>query len=265
MAFYCSMTGFILEAAEETTTAEGVEVYQVKAINKSCDPPILMSIMADKGSPQGDMLNGVSKLVAKKEAARVLVSGIMQPIAAIKSDETKEITKKPKVIVYAGAVRRIRADLKLEPEQAIVFGSGYARVQESRDDTTKRKPELYVSGSTESLKDAGEYSQGLQIIGDPATKTDVKCLEVDDGREVYMMANLFRSAGEYMGTIYDKLKARATMLQETDRVRSKGGKAGKTASMNTQLSSTFESSESTAEVMSADELCQQAAVSLADF
>ena len=264
MAFYTSITAYIANKAEKKTNADGIEIVEVQALNKSCDPPILMRIQADADSEHGKFINALSQDAATK-SPRVLVTGIVQVVSAVKNDETKEITKPPKLIVYAGTARRVRNDMKIEPPQAIIFGNGYARVQESRE-SNKRKPELYVSGSTESLVEEGAYSEGLQLLGDSSTKTDVVCLEIDDSREVYFMANLFRSAGEYMDVKYDKLKARATFLQETDRVRSKGGgKKGKTVSMSSQMSDSFETAESTAEVMTADELCKQAAVSLADF
>ena len=264
MAFYTSITAFIATKAEKKTNADGVDIVEVKAVNKSCDPPILMRIQADAESPQGKLINALSQ-DAETKAPRILATGIVQVISATKNDETKEITMPPKLIIYAGSVRRVRNDMKIEPPQAIVFGSGFARVQESRE-SSQRKPELYVSCSTEKLDQEGEYSEGLQIIGDASTKTDATCLEIDDGREVYFMANLYRYAGEYKGSHYDKQKARATFIQETDRVRSKGrSKPGAAVSMSSQLGDTFETAESTAEVMSAADLLDQASVSLASF
>jgi hypothetical protein len=196
----------------------------------------------------------------------VLVSGIFQPVLAMKNDETKAITKPPKVIVYVGAARRLRADSKVDPEQAIVFGSGFSTALTDYEDKTKRKPELMVSSGTESLTDAGTYCSQLQVLGDSSTKTDETCLNIDDGREVYFMANLFRSKGEMKEIQYDKLKVIATFMQETDRVRSrKGGGRPKPVAMDSQLSDSFEETESKASVMSSDALCQQASVALSDF
>ena len=167
MAFYTSITGFIAGPATKKTNPDGVEVFEVQALNKSCDPPILMRIQADAASEHGKTLNALAK-DAQKTSARILATGPVEFVSAQKNDETKEITKPPKIVVYAGTIRRVRNDMKLEPPQAIVFGNGFARVQESRE-SNQRKPELYVSNSAESLTNQGEYSEGLQIIGDPAS------------------------------------------------------------------------------------------------
>ena len=266
MAFYTSISASIVAPATESKTAEGVDVYEIKGINAATSPGIPVVMHVDRSSDNGKFLKSLSEKTKDGTSVRVLVSGIMQPVLAMKNDETKEITKPPKVIVYVGAARRLRADSKVDPEQAIVFGSGFCTALTDYEDKTKRKPELMISSGTESLTEAGTYCSQLQVLGDSSTKTDEFCLNVDDGREVYFMANLFRSKGEMKDIQYDKLKVIATFAQETDRVRSrKGGGRPKPVAMDSQLSDSFEESESEAQVMSSDALCQQAAVALSDF
>lgn len=266
MAFYTTLSASIIAPATETTTSENVDVFEIKGINAATQPGIPVVMQVDRKSEQGKFLKKLSDKTKDGESIRVLVTGIMQPVLAVKNDETMEITKPPKVVVYVGAARRLRADSKVDPEQAIIFGSGFATVVTEFEDKSKRKPELMVSSGTQSLQEAGMYCSRLQVLGDSATKTDETCLSVDDGREVYFMATLFRSSGEMNGTHYDKLKASATFMEETDRVRArKNGGRPQPVAMDSQLSDSFEETESTASVMSADDLCKQASVALSDF
>ena len=268
MAFYTTLSASIVAPATKTKNPDGVDIFEVKGI---CAPntsnsgiPVLMHVDADSG--HGQFLKALSDKTAEGASIRVLVTGLMNPVLAMKNDETKEITKPPKVIVYVGAARRLRADSRVDPEQAIVFGSGFARPSFDYEDKTKRKPEIFVQAGTESLEEAGKYASSLHILGDSATKTDQFCMDVDEGREVYFMAHLIRSNGTMGDVQYDKLKATATKIDETDRVRSrKGGGRAKPVSMNTQLSDSFEESESEAQVMSSEDLCKKASVALSDF
>ena len=101
---------------------------------------------------------------------------------------------------------------------------------------------------------------------DAGSGTDATCLTVKEGQEIYFMANLFRSNGVMGTTAYDKLKASATFMQETERVKSrKGGRKNHTVSMSAQLSDSFEDTESKATAMSSDDLIKQASISLSDF
>ena len=266
MAFYTTLSASIVAPATDGKTSEGVDVFEIKGVNAATSPGIPVLMQVDKTSEHGKFLKQLSDKTKDGSTIRVLVSGIFQPVLAIKNDETKAITKPPKVVVYVGAARRLRADSKVDPEQAIIFGSGYTRPSFDFEDKTKRKPELFISGSTQSMTEPGVYTSSLQLLGDSGTKTDSTCMEVEDGRECYFMANMFRSKGTMGETEYDKIKAVATFLEETDRVRArKGGGRAAPVSMTSQLSDSFEESESKAQVMSSDDLCKQAAVALSDF
>ena len=98
-------------------------------------------------------------------------------------------------------------------------------------------------------------------------ETKDKCTTVEDGTEVYFMGNLFRSKGEMAGTEYDKLKVSLSFLEETDRVKKRGGggRKSKATSMRSQLDASFEETESEATKLSAEELAVKASVALSDF
>jgi hypothetical protein len=267
MSFFTTLSASLLSTAAEATNSEGVDIYEIKAVNLPASGeaiPILLQV--DQESTQGRWLKEAAAMTKDGKAMRVLVSGILQQQLALKNDETKEITKPPKLVVYVGAARRLQADTKKDPEQSIVFGSGFARPSFDFEDKRKRKPEIFVSTGNESLTEPGTYASSLQLLGESEQKTDVKCLDVEDGREVYFMANLFRIKGQMGDIQYDKLKASATFIEESDRVRSrKSNGRPKPVSMNSQLNDSFEESDSSAQVMSSDELVKQAAISLADF
>ena len=160
MAFFTSISASIVSGAQETTTAEGVAAYELKAINTACNPGIPVLLTVDKDTENAKFLKALGDKAAKEEAIRVLVSGIIQPVLA-ERDDKKEITKPPKVVVYVGAARRLRADTKIDPEQAVVFGSGFATPITDYEDNTKRKPEVFSSAGTESLKEEGAYCSRL--------------------------------------------------------------------------------------------------------
>jgi hypothetical protein len=221
--------------------------------------------MVDAASDNATFLKALGEKAAGGEAIRVFVSGILQPVLAEKSED-KQISKPPKVIVYVGGVRRMRADTKLDPEQFQVFGSGFLTPQTDYEDSTKRKPAVFVSSGTESLQKEGVYCSRLDLIGDKSSSTEEPLMQIEDGTEIYFMGNLYRSAGTYNDSTYDKLKVNCTFVQATDRVKQrKAGGRNKPASMNSQLDSSFEESESTAQTLSPEALSAQASVSLADF
>ena len=267
MAFFTSISANLLKAeAKETTTAEGAEVYEIKGYNNGDGTAIPLVLLIDKESDHAAFAKGLAELANKDTSVRVLVSGVLQSVYAEKDKKSGKITRVPKLIVYVGAIRRLRADTKLDPDQAIVFGSGFSQVVTDFHDKTKRKPELLISAGTQDVKEEGKYTSKLQVIGDSRSKTDEVCLRVEDGQEVYMMANLFRSEGVMNETAYDKIKASATFMEESDRVRSrKSGKRGSSANMTSQLSDTFEDSEPEEDTKSVSELAKLAGLALGDF
>jgi len=266
MAFFSTISATLLAPATETTTAEGVNVYELKGLNAASNPGMPVLMYVDKTSDCAEFLKGLAAKTTDGTAIRVLVSGIIQNVQAQKADNKKEILKAPKLIVYVGAARRLRVDPKVDPEQAIVFGSGFAYPVTDFEDNTKRKAEVFVGSGTQSLQEEGMYCSRLQVLGDKATKTDETCLNVEEGREIYFMANLFRSSGVMGDIAYDKIKCQAVFMEETDRVKSKrGGRKSHSVSMSAQLSDSFEETESTAAKMNSTDLCQQANVSLSDF
>ena len=138
MAFYTTLSASIVAPATKTKNPDGVDIFEVKGI---CAPntsnsgiPVLMHVDAD--SEHGQFLKALSDKTAEGASIRVLVTGLMNPVLAMKNDETKEITKPPKVIVYVGAARRLRADSRVDPEQAIVLAAGLLGLRL----TTKTKP-----------------------------------------------------------------------------------------------------------------------------
>ena len=165
MAFFTTLSASIVAPAVESKTAEGVDVYEIKGINTAANPGIPVVMLVDKTSHNAAFLKGLADKTADGSSVRVLVSGIIQPVLAQKDEATKNIVKPPKVVVYVGAARRLRADMSLDPEQAIIFGSGFATPVTDYEDKTKRKAELLVSSGTESLQDEGKYCSRLQVLG----------------------------------------------------------------------------------------------------
>ncbi len=270
MAFFSTISATLLAPATETTTAEGVNVYELKGLNTTSNPGIPVLMYVDKTDDCAEFLKGLAAKTTDGTPIRVLVSGIIQNVPAQKAnpkDKYSDIEKPSKVIVYVGAARRLRADVKIDPEQALIFGSGFVQfIGTEMDDKTKRKPEITIQSGTQSLQEEGKYSGSLVVQGEKKTGTDETCMTVDEGREVYFMAHLFRSAGVYQDTPYDKIKCQAVFMEETDRVKSKrGGRKSRSVSMSSQLSDSFEETESTAAKMNSTDLCQQANVSLSDF
>ena len=265
MAFFTNISASIVSGAEQTTSPEGVACLQFKAINTASNPGIPVLLTVDADTENAKFLKALGDKAVAGESVRVLVSGILQPVLA-ERDQDKTITKPPKVIVYVGAARRLRADTKVDPEQAVVFGSGFATPQTDYEDSSKRKPAVFVSAGTESLQEVGTYCSRIDLMGDKESKTDEILTSCDDGQELYFMGNLYRSAGDYNGNVYDKLKVQASFVQATDRVRQrKSGGRSKGVSMNSQLNDSFEETSSTAQTLSPDALASQASISLADF
>lgn len=266
MAFFGTLTATLIAPAEEITTAEGVDAYEIKAVNASCTPGIPMLLIVDRKTDNGKFLKELSQLCKEDYKPRAMVTGVLQPVLAEKGDD-KSIIKSPKILLYVGSARRIRADLGKDPEQAIVMGGGYCRVVTEFEDPDKRKAEVFLSAGTESVVDEGRYSSHLHVISDRDGGTDELFRNVEEGKEIYFVGSLFRSKGEMNGTEYDKLKVSATFAQETDRVQQRkgGGKRTKTKSMRSQLDSSFEDDEATVHTMSAEQLAEKTLVSLADF
>ncbi len=267
MAFFTSITATILKPAEETKTTEGVEVYEVKGVCQASKPGIPVVMLVDKDSEQGKFLKGLADLTKGKKTARVLVSGVIQTCYAQKSEDGTEIEKPSKVIVYVGAARRLRLqDTAHDPEQAIIFGSGFAEPQTDFNDKSKRIPQLQISGGTQDFKEEGKYSSKITVIGDNKTKTDEVCLRVEEGQEVYFMANLYRSEGEMRGKGYDNIKASVTFIEEGDRIKQKrGGKRNHSPNLSGQLSDTFEEASEEEEAANVNQLAEMAGIALGDF
>jgi len=254
--------------ATETTSSEGKPVYELKGVNLASKPGVPVILMVDQKTENGDFLQKLSQKTSDGSSVRVLATGIVQPVLADRNKEEKTVNKPSKIILYVGAVRRLRADLNQDPEQCSVFGSGFATPVTDYEDPSKRKPELMISSGTESLQQEGKYCSMLNVIGTQALGTDELCLNAEDGVEVYFQGNLYRSAGEMNGNEYDKLKCELSFAQETDRIKKRGGggRKPKTTSMRSQLNDSFEDADSSpTQTMSAAELSNQANLSLSDF
>jgi len=265
MAFFTNLTCTLFSEAEETTNADGTPIYEIKAVTSPQGEAIPIILMVDQKTETGAFLKQLAELTKKKQAARVLITGVIQLIPPQKND-AKEITKGPKLLVYVAGARRISTDVKQQPEQAIVMGDGYSSPCTDFEDKTKRKPEVYVSSGNESLKEAGAWSSQVHLIADVATKEVAELFKTTpDGTEVYFVGNLFRSKGTYNERNYDNLKISCVFAQDTNRVKTRGGKRSKNVSMSSQLSDEFESNDSVATTMSVEELASQASISLADF
>jgi len=266
MSFFSTLSATILAPAEEGTSNEGKQTLEIKALNTASNPGIPVLLVVDRDTDNAKFLKELAAQTAQNKAARVLVSGVLQLCPAEQDKATKEITKKPKVILYVGSVRRLRADTKIEPEQAIVFGSGFASPQTVYG-SDQRKAELSITSGNESLVEEGRWASRVTVLGDASVGTDELTLTVEENREVFFMGNLFRNAGEVNGTVFDKLKVNLSFAQESDRMKKKGGggRRPKAASMSSQLGDSFEETESATTTLSADDLAAQANVSLADF
>lgn len=266
MAFFGTLSVTVLGEAEPFVTPDGVDAYKINGVNTSCPDPLLVTMIVDKSTETGSFLKQVADLTASNSCGRVLVTGVVQSVLAIKGED-KSITKQPKLEMYVGSARRLRPDLKKEPEQAVVMGAGYCRPITEFEDPNKRKAELFLSAGTESVVEEGKYSSQLHVVADKEGNCEDLFRSVEDGKEVYFMGYLFRSKGEMNGTEYDKIKVSATFAQETERVQQRrgGGKRTKSKSMRSQLDSSFEDDESPASALSPEELTRKTLVSLADF
>ena len=264
MAFFGAVTVNILAPAEETTSSEGRPVYQFKGLNLASQPGVPVVCMVDKETENATFLKQLSDKTKDGSTVRVLVTGILQPVAAQKNKATKEIERISKIIIYVGGARRLRADIKLDPEQCSVFGSGFAYPQ-TEYKSEERKPELMISNGTERVDEENTRCSMLNVAGSEQTGTNQLCLTAEEGQEVYFSGSLYRSAGDYNGP-YDKLKVDLGFIQDTDRIRkSGGGRKPKAQSMRSQLDDSFEDKGSTESSMSADDLAAQASVALSDF
>ena len=87
MAFFTSISASIVSGAQETTTAEGVAAYELKAINTACNPGIPVLLTVDKDTENAKFLKALGDKAAKGEAIRILVSGIIQPVLAERDDK----------------------------------------------------------------------------------------------------------------------------------------------------------------------------------
>ncbi len=267
MAFFGSLSVTVLGKAESFVTNDGVDTYKINGINTSCPEPLLVTMIVDKSTETGSFLKQVADLTATNSCGRVLVTGVVQSVLAMKGED-KSITKQPKLEVYVGSARRLRPDLKKEPEQAVVMGAGYCWPITEFEDPNKRKSELFLSAGTESIVEEGKYSSRLHVVADKEGNCEDLFRSVDEGKEVYFMGYLFRSKGEMNGTAYDKIKVSATFSQETERVMQRKGGGSKRQSaktMRSQLDSSFEDDESPASALSPEELTRKTLVSLADF
>jgi hypothetical protein len=267
MAFFGAVSVSIMAPATETVNSEGTPCYELKGINMASSPGVPVILMVPTGTENATFLKALSEKTTDGSTVRVLATGVLQPVLAEKNKQEGTINKPSKIILWVGAARRLRADLNLDPEQCSVFGNGYASETTDFEDKSIRKPELRISSGTESLKEEGTYCSMLNVQGTQATGLDEFCMQVEDGREVYFQGNLHRSAGEYNGKEYDNLKCELSFIQETDRIKKKGGgRKPKAQSMRSQLNDSFEESNSSpTQTMSATELSAQANISLADF
>lgn len=270
MSFFTTLTATILAAPEKDTDADGNEVIKIKAVNQVCKPamPVWLVIPADTENAKD--LASMADKTAQGEVRRVLVTGVLQIVAATRSEDKQTIEKAPNATVYVAAYRRIRMDLNKEPEQAVVMGSGFSAPVnvEHRNADSDRKPEIYISTGNESLLQEGKYASQLHCVGDVANKNVGELFKtVGEGTEVYFVGNLFRIKGDIPnGGQYDKLKTSVTFALETDRVKTRGYQAKtKQASMKTQLDDSFEDDEPATNTLSAEQLADQARVTLADF
>ena len=266
MSFFTTISASLLAPATEGTSNEGKPTLEIKALNAASNPGVPVLLVVDRETENAKFLKELAAQTADNKAARVLISGVMQMVPAEQNKETKEITKAPKIIVFVGSARRLRADTKIEPEQAVVFGSGFASPQTVYG-SDARKAELSITTGNESLVEEGKWASRLTVLGDAAAGTDELTLTVEEGQEVFFMGNLFRNAGEVNGTVFDKLKVNLSFAQASDRMKKKGGggRRPKAASMSSQLGESFEDTESATTTLSADDLAAQASVSLADF
>lgn len=265
MSFFTTISTTLLAPAEDAVANDGTAMLEIKAMSGASNPGIPVILMVRKDTDNAKFLQELSKLPSENKVARVLVSGVVQMVPAEVDKQTKEVVKKPKIVVVVGSARRLRADTKIEPEQAVIFGSGFASPQTVYG-SDQRKAELSITTGNESVREEGKWASRLTVLGDQAVGTDEICLKIDENRELYFMGNLFRSAGEVNGTHYDKLKCSLSFAQESDRVKAKsGGRRPKATSMNSQLGDAFEADSSASTTLSRDDLAAQASVSLADF
>jgi hypothetical protein len=265
MAFFGAVSVNILAPAEETTSSEGRPVIQFKGLNLASQPGVPVVCMVDKETENATFLKQLSDKTKDGSTVRVLVTGILQPVAAEKNKATKEIDRISKIIMYVGGARRLRADIKVDPEQCSVFGSGFVFPQ-TEFGSDERKAELMVGDGTERVDEEGARCSMLNVVGSTKTGTDQICLTAEKGQEVYFTGSLYRTAGVYENTAFDKLKVDLGFIQDTDRIRkSGGGRKPKAQSMRSQLDDSFEEKGSTESSMSADDLAAQASVALSDF
>ena len=265
MAFFGTVTLALRSKAAEATTAEGVDVYEFKSQTLT-DPTILCLLMVDKKTENAQFLKALSEQITDTYTPRVLATGVVQ-LEVAQKDKKDIITKPPKMILYVNAVRRIRDTQAKDPEQVTIMGSGFTQFQTERNNDEKRKPEVILSATTESLKEEGAYSSRLRVVSDKEGNTEELFKTVDNNTEIYFVGTLFRSMGNYMEKDYDNLKVSASFALKTDRVKDSGGysRKPKASSMRSQLDSSFEEDDKEETSISADELASRALASLDDF
>lgn len=266
MSFFTTLSTTLLAPAEDAVANDGTAMLELKTMCNASKPGIPVILMVRKDTDNAKFLQELAKLPQEGNLPRVLVSGVVQFVAAEVDKQTKEVVKKPKIVVVVGSARRLRADVKIEPEQAVVFGSGFASPQTVYG-SDQRKAELSITSGNESVREEGKWASRLTVLGDQAVGTEEICLSIDENRELFFMGNLFRQAGEVNGTHFDKLKVNLSFAQESDRVKAKGGsgRRPKATSMTSQLGAAFEEDTSAATTLSRESLAAQVQESLADF
>ena len=86
MAFFTTLSATLLAPATETTSTDGVKMYEFKAVNQAKSPSVLVLLQAEQGTENGTFLKALAENVAQSPT-KVLVSGLVQFVLAEK-DET---------------------------------------------------------------------------------------------------------------------------------------------------------------------------------
>lgn len=243
MAFFGTVSVLIIEAATKTKSTDGIEIYEIRGANTMGTNHIPCLLQVDCHSEVGIFLKDLADLAAKGQGTRTLVSGIVQVVPCIGGGKKGPIEKPPKLVINVGSARRLRADKGKDPEQATVFGAGFIRPQTNFNNKSERLPKVYISNTTESLLEEGEFSSGITLSAENQSNAKDLFLVVEDGKEVYFQGNIFRDCGDVGGNTYDKLKIVCSFAQETDRKQArKSGAYGqqKAPAMSGQLDSSFE-------------------------
>ena len=78
MAFFTNLTCTLFSVAEETTNADGTPIYEIKAVTSPQGEAIPIILMVDQKTETGAFLKQLAELTKKKQAARVLITGVIQ-------------------------------------------------------------------------------------------------------------------------------------------------------------------------------------------